>query len=80
MKLDWSVLNDNYNFVDKFPLFFFFFFKGLLSCSITLALKADILTTLTAFAKSKETAALLWNNLEVSQIISTMPTTKVYSE
>ncbi|XP_061392742.1 nuclear pore complex protein Nup205-like [Musca vetustissima] len=51
---------------------------GLLSCSVPIYLKSDILTTLTALAKSKETAMPLWNNLEASQIIKTLPSNITY--
>ncbi|KAI9590013.1 nuclear pore complex protein Nup205 [Glossina fuscipes] len=52
---------------------------GLLTCSIPLALKADILLALAALGKSRETANLLWNNLEASQIIETIPSTNTHS-
>uniref|UniRef100_A0A1B0A9W8 Nuclear pore complex protein Nup205 n=1 Tax=Glossina pallidipes TaxID=7398 RepID=A0A1B0A9W8_GLOPL len=52
---------------------------GLLTCSVPLALKADILVTLAALGKSRETANLLWNNLEASQIIETIPSTNTHS-
>uniref|UniRef100_A0A1A9Z711 Nuclear pore complex protein Nup205 n=1 Tax=Glossina pallidipes TaxID=7398 RepID=A0A1A9Z711_GLOPL len=52
---------------------------GLLTCSIPLTLKGDILVTLAALGKSRETANLLWHNLEASQIIETIPSTKVDS-
>lgn len=48
---------------------------GLISCSIILPLKADLVLTLAALGKSIETAVQLWNTLEASQIISTIPTT-----
>ncbi|XP_023291874.2 nuclear pore complex protein Nup205 [Lucilia cuprina] len=51
---------------------------GLLGCSVPLHLKADILQTLAALAQSKETATLLWDNLEASQIIATIPTNVQY--
>ncbi|XP_055844433.1 nuclear pore complex protein Nup205 [Episyrphus balteatus] len=51
---------------------------GLLSCSVPINLKADILLTLAALGKSKDTAIQLWNNLEASQIIATIPTTNTY--
>lgn len=53
---------------------------GLLGCSVPIMLKAEILLTLTALAKSKETAAQIWMNLENSQIISTIPSTHTFSE
>uniref|UniRef100_A0A1A9WFW1 Nuclear pore complex protein Nup205 n=1 Tax=Glossina brevipalpis TaxID=37001 RepID=A0A1A9WFW1_9MUSC len=46
---------------------------GLLTCSIPLDLKADILVTLAALAKSKETANLIWTYLEAMQLIRTIP-------
>lgn len=52
---------------------------GLVSCSIDISLKTDLLLTLAALAKSKETAMQLWINLEATQIITTVPTTQAYS-
>lgn len=51
---------------------------GLVSCSIPIPLKADLLITLAALAKSPETANQLWNNLEASQIVVTVPTSSSY--
>lgn len=50
-------------------------FLGLISCSIDVLLKADLLLTLCALGKSVETALQLWFNLESSQIIPTIPST-----
>lgn len=55
-------------------------FIGLLSCSVPIYLKSDILMTLSALAKSKETAMPLWNNLEASQVIKTLPTNLTYGK
>lgn len=52
---------------------------GLVSCSIVIPLKTDLLLTLAALGKSKETALQLWINLEASQIITTIPTTNAFS-
>ena len=52
---------------------------GLMSCSVMLPLKAELLLTLAALGKSKETALQLWNNLESSQIITTIPSTNTFS-
>ena len=41
---------------------------GLLGCSIPTSLKACILETLSAFAKSPETTASMWQSLETSQV------------
>ncbi|XP_018798172.1 PREDICTED: nuclear pore complex protein Nup205 isoform X2 [Bactrocera latifrons] len=46
---------------------------GLLSCPVPLMLKGNILQTLAALTKSKETATIFWNILETSQIIPTLP-------
>ncbi|XP_054727442.1 nuclear pore complex protein Nup205 [Anastrepha obliqua] len=46
---------------------------GLLSCPVPLALKGNILQTLSALGSSKETATILWNIIEASQIIPTLP-------
>lgn len=48
---------------------------GLVGCSVVIPLKTELLLTLAALAKSKETALQLWNNLETSQIINTIPST-----
>nr|XP_033813775.1 nuclear pore complex protein Nup205 isoform X3 [Geotrypetes seraphini] len=45
---------------------------GLLQCSIPPILKAELLRTLTAFGKSPEIAASLWQSLEFTQILQTM--------
>ncbi|XP_065083337.1 nuclear pore complex protein Nup205 [Ochlerotatus camptorhynchus] len=52
---------------------------GLISCSVTISLKADLVQTLAALGKSTETALQLWNNLEASQVISTIPTTSTFA-
>ncbi|XP_063402892.1 nuclear pore complex protein Nup205-like [Mytilus trossulus] len=44
---------------------------GLLTCSVPPGLKAQILLTLSAIAKTPDIAANLWQTLEVSQIIPT---------
>ncbi|XP_024081657.1 nuclear pore complex protein Nup205-like [Cimex lectularius] len=48
---------------------------GLVTCSVPIPLKANLLNTLAAFSKSPKTAASLWHNIEASQIISTVPST-----
>lgn len=48
---------------------------GLISCSIIVPLKAKLVLTLAALGRSSETAIQLWNLLETSQIICTVPTT-----
>uniref|UniRef100_A0A7N4PRP8 Nucleoporin 205 n=1 Tax=Sarcophilus harrisii TaxID=9305 RepID=A0A7N4PRP8_SARHA len=45
---------------------------GLLQCSIPPILKAELLKTLTAFGKSPEIAASLWQSLEYTQILQTV--------
>ncbi|XP_030322629.1 nuclear pore complex protein Nup205 isoform X3 [Calypte anna] len=45
---------------------------GLLQCSIPPILKAELLETLTAFGKSPEIAASLWQSLEYTQILQTV--------
>lgn len=57
-----------------------FLFSGLLSCSVPLQLKAEILQTLSALALSKETAIPLWDNLEASQIIRTISSNMAYGK
>ncbi|RZF40837.1 hypothetical protein LSTR_LSTR003347 [Laodelphax striatellus] len=51
---------------------------GLVSCCVQISLKAELLLTLAALAKSPDTAATLWHNLEASQIVVTVPTTSSY--
>lgn len=51
---------------------------GLVSCSIPIPLKADLLLTLAKLSKSVETASQMWNNLETSQILVTIPSTSNY--
>ncbi|XP_017786279.1 PREDICTED: nuclear pore complex protein Nup205 [Nicrophorus vespilloides] len=51
---------------------------GLISCSIPIPLKADLLAVLAALCKSPEIASQMWNNLEASQILVTIPTTSSY--
>ncbi|XP_058056565.1 nuclear pore complex protein Nup205 [Anopheles bellator] len=48
---------------------------GLISCSVPIQLKAEIVRTLSALAGTYEIAIQLWKNLEDSQIISTVPST-----
>ena len=44
---------------------------GLLGCAVPLHLKADIMDVLAAFAQSSDIAAVLWNSIEVAQILAT---------
>lgn len=53
---------------------------GLISCSIVIQLKIDLILTLAALGKSRETAIQLWINLEASQIIVTVPSTNSFSK
>uniref|UniRef100_A0A1B0CE99 Nuclear pore complex protein n=1 Tax=Lutzomyia longipalpis TaxID=7200 RepID=A0A1B0CE99_LUTLO len=48
---------------------------GLVGCSVIIPLKADLLRTLAALGQSRETALQLWNCLETSQVIHTIPST-----
>lgn len=41
---------------------------GLLGCPVPVSLKAQILSTLAAFAKSPEVASSMWHTLELSQV------------
>ncbi|CAH1170192.1 unnamed protein product [Phaedon cochleariae] len=52
---------------------------GLVSCSVPIPLKADLLLTLAALSKSSENASQMWENLEASQILITIPTTSSYA-
>ncbi|CAH1799487.1 unnamed protein product [Owenia fusiformis] len=51
---------------------------GLVGCSVPPKLKAELLTTLAAFAKTPEIAASLWQSLEVSQLLPTIYSTSVH--
>lgn len=51
---------------------------GLVSCSVPIPLKAELLLTLAALSRSANTAATLWHNLEASQILTTVPSTSSY--
>ncbi|XP_061514325.1 nuclear pore complex protein Nup205 [Anopheles gambiae] len=48
---------------------------GLISCSVPIQLKAEIVRTLASLAGSLENAIKLWHNLEDSQIVNTIPST-----
>ena len=50
---------------------------GMVSCSVPPRLKAELLLTLTAFAKTPEIATTLWQSLEVSQILPTVSSTSI---
>lgn len=52
---------------------------GLVSCSVPIPLKADLLLTLAALSNSSENAYQMWSNLEASQILMTIPTTSSYA-
>ncbi len=51
---------------------------GLVTCAIDVNLKADIVLTISALAKTAEIANTIWRNLEITQIIPTVPTTNNY--
>eukprot|EP00095_Tigriopus_kingsejongensis_P011855 maker-scaffold180_size281610-snap-gene-0.27 protein:Tk11855 transcript:maker-scaffold180_size281610-snap-gene-0.27-mRNA-1 annotation:"nuclear pore complex protein nup205" len=46
---------------------------GLLGCAVPSPLKAEILVTLGAFSKSSSISHLVWESIETSQIITTIP-------
>ncbi|EFA00605.1 nuclear pore complex protein Nup205 [Tribolium castaneum] len=52
---------------------------GLVGCSVPIPLKSDLLLTLASLSKSAENAAQMWDNLETSQILVTVPTTSSYA-
>ncbi|KAJ3662888.1 hypothetical protein Zmor_007206 [Zophobas morio] len=52
---------------------------GLVGCSVPIPLKSDLLLTLASLSKSAENAAQMWDNLETSQILVTVPTTSSYT-
>ncbi|XP_053982005.1 nuclear pore complex protein Nup205 [Hylaeus volcanicus] len=51
---------------------------GLVSCGIPIPLKAVLVRTLAALARSPESSSTVWQSLEAAQIISTKPTTSSY--
>lgn len=51
---------------------------GLVTCSVPVPLKAALLETLAALSRSPETAARMWQSLEASQILVTVPSTSSY--
>ncbi|KAH8273367.1 hypothetical protein KR018_011887 [Drosophila ironensis] len=53
---------------------------GLVACCTPLVLKAEIIFTLATLGKSPETARLIWQNLEDSQIIPTVQIASVYGQ
>lgn len=53
---------------------------GLVGCSVPITLKTELLLTLAALGKSKETALQLWQNLEISQVIQTLPSTSAFGK
>lgn len=52
---------------------------GLVGCSVPIPLKSDLLLTLASLSKSSENASQMWENLETSQILVTVPTTSSYT-
>lgn len=52
---------------------------GLVGCPVPIPLKTELLRTLAALGRSKETALQLWVNLEHIQIIQTIPTTAQFA-
>uniref|UniRef100_T1JB70 Partial AB-hydrolase lipase domain-containing protein n=1 Tax=Strigamia maritima TaxID=126957 RepID=T1JB70_STRMM len=51
---------------------------GLVGCSVPTTFKAELLLTLSAFAKTPTIAINLWHSLEVAQILQTVKTTSAY--
>ncbi|XP_076547849.1 nuclear pore complex protein Nup205 isoform X1 [Osmia lignaria lignaria] len=51
---------------------------GLVSCGISIPLKAVLIRTLAALAKSPESSSTVWQSLEAAQILSTIPTISSY--
>ncbi|KAL3284709.1 hypothetical protein HHI36_018857 [Cryptolaemus montrouzieri] len=52
---------------------------GLVGCSIPIPLKAELLLTLAVLSKSPENASQMWENLEASQILVTIPIISGYT-
>ncbi|KAK2720666.1 nuclear pore complex protein Nup205-like isoform X2 [Artemia franciscana] len=55
-------------------------FLGLVTCSVPLLLKADLLKALSAFAKSRDIASTLWYYVEMAQVIPTAPSTSKFPQ
>ncbi|CAB3379464.1 Hypothetical predicted protein [Cloeon dipterum] len=53
-------------------------FLALVRCAVPVPLKADILLTLSAFAKSTEVATEIWQQIEAANIICTVASTSSY--
>nr|XP_012154566.1 PREDICTED: nuclear pore complex protein Nup205 isoform X1 [Megachile rotundata] len=51
---------------------------GLVSCGIPIPLKAVLIRTLAALARSLESSSTIWQSLEAAQILSTIPTISSY--
>ncbi|XP_076168586.1 nuclear pore complex protein Nup205 isoform X2 [Ptiloglossa arizonensis] len=51
---------------------------GLVSCGISIPLKAVLIRTLAALARSPESSSTVWQSLEAAQILSTIPTISSY--
>lgn len=51
---------------------------GLVSCAMPIPLKGMLVRTLAALARSSESSSIIWQSLEVAQILSTIPTTSSY--
>ncbi|XP_058800977.1 nuclear pore complex protein Nup205 isoform X2 [Phymastichus coffea] len=51
---------------------------GLVSCAMPIPLKGCLVRTLAALAKSPDSSSTVWQNLEATQIITTIPTTSSY--
>jgi nuclear pore complex protein Nup205 len=47
---------------------------GLLGCGVPTHLKAELLRTLAALAKSPEVAHIVWQNVEAAQLVATVQT------
>ncbi|XP_066588183.1 nuclear pore complex protein Nup205-like isoform X2 [Prorops nasuta] len=51
---------------------------GLVGCTIPILLKATLVRTLAALARSPDSSSTVWQSLEAAQILSTIPTTSSY--
>lgn len=56
----------------------FFFFSGLVTCSVPVYFKAELLRTLAYLGKSPQTSVQLWGHIENAQILTTIQSTSSY--
>ena len=52
---------------------------GLVGCSVPVQLKAEVFKTLAALARTPDIAATLWQSIEVSQVLATVPSSALHA-